>query len=343
MASTENQHTAVDTVRELAHQGRFAQRFRDGSADERRLLRAGAFEVAWPLVFARVTRPVERKRGHHLCATGMQRLAPDCLDHFHDDVDAVLDDLVVHADVPIKNLEGWLTMRMHRATVDGYRRRRGRRGAPQRPRVPNWLAESLGRNAWLVELAKSILDWAGTETTAGVALWPLTAWAERRTRFTRDDSAGESVVAAEIEVVLAAMRRRAGWYERNVERPLGHKRAPVHSPSRTSSGEHIEPAPLTLVERHERDEALLLELATQAIALMERRVDAGEEIHAVVADVLGTVFGALPISHDLDRRPGHEPAGPDQVVALISDPVRLNRIAATVVELLRRRNRPSGR
>lgn len=343
MASTEKQSAAADVVRERARQGQLVSHFRDASTDERRWLRAGAFEIAWPLVFLRVTRPVERRRGHHVCATGMQRLAPDCLDHFHDDVEAVLDDLFANADVPIANLEGWLTMRMHRATVDGYRRRRGRRGAPQRPRVPIWLADALGSDPWLVELARSILDWAGTEATAGVSLWPLTAWAERRATLTRDRTAGEPVVAAEIEAVLAAMRRRATWYEKNVERPLGHKQAPVHTPSRNSAGGYAEPQPLALVERHEKDDALLLELATRAIALMERRVDAGEEIRAVVADVLGVVFGALPAAHDLDRSPGADPTGPEQAAALIADPDRLNRVVATVVELLRRRDRPSER
>lgn len=342
MASTEKQPTATDAVREMARRGRLVQYFREASTGERRSLRAAAFEIAWPLVFQRITRPVERRRGHHVCATAMQRLAPDCLDHFHDDLDAVLDDLFAHADVPIENLEGWLTMRMHRATVDGYRRRRGRRGAPQRPRVPNWLAEALGRDAWLVELAKSILDWVGTEATAGASLWPLTAWAERRVTVTGDHTVGESVVAAEIEGVLAAMRRRATWYDKNVERPLGHKRAPVHFPSRDSSGAHTEPEPLAMVERHEQDDALLLELATQAIALMRHRVDAGQDVHTVVVDVLGTVFGALPASHGLDRACGDDPAGPDQVVALIGDPDRLDHIVVTVVDLLRR-DRPSER
>ncbi|TDB99200.1 hypothetical protein E1091_07135 [Micromonospora fluostatini] len=341
MTSTEKQPVVVDVVRELARQGRLAQHFPAASLAERRRLRAAAFEIAWPLVFHRITRPVERKRGHRVCAVGMQRLAPDCLDHFHNDVDAVLDDLFAHADLPIDNLEGWLTMRMRRATVDGHRRRRGRRGAPQRPRVPNWLAEALGRDAWLIELATSILDWVGTEATAGTSLWPLTAWTERRALASRDYTAGESVVATEIEVVLATMRRRPTWYDKNVEQPLGRKQAPVHLPSPSSSGGYAEPQPLALVERHEKDDALLLELATQAIALIERRTDTGEDVHAVVADVLGVVFGALPASHDLDRCPGGDPAGPDQVVTLIGDPDRLSRITATVVELLRRRDRPS--
>jgi hypothetical protein len=267
---------------------------------------------------------------------GVQRLLPACLDNFHDDVEAVVDDLVARADVPVENLEGWLTMRMPRATVDGYRRRRGARGAPQRARVPVWLAEALDREPWLVELARLILDWVGTEATAGTSLWPSTAWAERRAARTGDHTAGEPVVAAEIEVVLAAMRRRPTWYERNVERPLGHKQAPVHFPFPGPAGGPAEPEPLALVERHEQDDALLLELAARSIALIERRMKAGEDVRVVVTEVLGTVFGAFPAAHALDRLPGDEPSGTDQVVALISDPDRLDRIVETVVGLLRR-------
>ncbi|MFI6232724.1 hypothetical protein ACIBD9_04070 [Micromonospora sp. NPDC050784] len=343
MADPEKQTTAAEMVRELAHQGLLAHYYREASAEERRRLRVGGSEIAWPLVFLRVTRPVERKRGHQTCATSVERLAPDCLDHFHDDVEAVLDDLFARADMPIENLEGWLTTWMRRATIDGYRRRRGQRGAPQRPRVPKWLADGLNRDAWLVELAKSILEWAGTEATAGTSLWPVTAWAERRATLTGNHEAGDPVVANEIEVVLTAMRRRPSWYERNVERPLGHKRAPVHFPSRDSSGGYAEPELLALVERHEKDEALLLELASQAIALMKHRMDSGDDLHDLVAEVLGTVFGALPAAHGLDRRPGDSPADPEQVEALIGDSDRLNRIVETVVELLRCGDRPSER
>ncbi|WP_329016476.1 hypothetical protein OG271_10630 [Micromonospora rifamycinica] len=344
MAGTrKQQQSAADTVRELARQGLLARHFREASVEERRWLRAGAGEIAWPLVYLRVTRPVEHKRGHHHCAAGLHRLEPDCLERFHDDLEAVLDDLFARAERPITNLEGWLTVQLPRATVDGHRRRRGRRGAAQRPRVPNWLAEALDRDTWLVELAKSVLDWVGVEATVSAGLWPLTAWTERRVVVTGDHTAGEAVVAAEIEVVLTAMRRRATWYERNVERPLGHKQAPVHSPVGNPSGGYAEPEPLALVPRHEVDDALLLELADRAITLMERRVDAGEEIHTVVAEVVGVVFGALPASYGLDRDPGRDPVDAEQVAALVGDPERLARITATVVELLGRRNRPSGR
>jgi hypothetical protein len=325
---------ANSEVRRLARRGELTEYVRTAPVDELRRLRAEAIEIVWPLVYQRVTRPAERQRGHQRCASSVQRLAPDCLDRFHNDVEAVVDDLFLHADLPIENLEGWLTMRMPMAVVEGYRKRRGRRGAAQRPRVPIWLAAELRGDAWLVELAKLIMDWVGTDTTAGVSLWPLARWAELRLQRTGDLAAGEATVAAEVESVLTAMRRRPRWYGKNVERPLAGKPAPVWL-ARAGSG-HITPEPLALVAPHERDDALLRELASQAIDVMTQRIGSGERPEDVVAEVLGTVFGAVPVSYALDRLPSAAPAGPDQVVTLIEDSERLSRIIAAVVRILRR-------
>lgn len=331
---------AADEVRRLAGAGELANRFQHGSRDERRRLRAGAAEIAGPLVYERVTRPVERRRRHFECASAFHRLLPDCLDRFHDDLDAVLVDLFAYAKVPILNLEGWLTSRLLRATVDGYRRRRGERGAPQKPRVPGWLADALGQDTWLVELAKAILEWVGTDAAAGSSLWPLNAFAERRAGHTGDHTAGEAVVADEVEIVLAAMRRRRPWYEKYVERPFGRKRAQVWYPSQSPPDGQAEPTPLSLVDRDERDEAVLHELANVSIEVMIARIDRGEDATAVITDVLGTVFGSLPASHDLERMPADQ-GGLHQVEALIDDPVKLKRIVAAVLDLLANLDRPS--
>lgn len=330
MHNTEMPSVQAEEVRRLAGEGLLASRFRDGCDDDRRRLRTGAAEIAASLVFLRVTRPIERKRGHYRCAAGLEQLASDCLDRLHDDLDAVLDDLFIRADLPIGNLEGWLTMRLPRATVDGYRRRRGARGALQKPRVPVWLAAELGHDAWLVALAKAILDWVGTDATAGGSLWPLTAWAERRSTLTGDHTSGETAVAKDVETVLAAMRRRVWWYEKYVEGPFGRKPAPVWFPAQSWIGADAEPTSLALVEPHERDDALLRELAAVAIELISCRFDRGEEATEVVPDVLGTVFGDAAISDD---RPPE--AGPEhgQVAALITDPARLERIIATVIDM----------
>ena len=92
MAHQPGAANAADTVRELARQGVLAVQAGSQPADVRRMLRIGAYELVWPLVYKRVTRRHEFRRGHHACATSIQRMEPDCIDRFHDDVDAVLDD-----------------------------------------------------------------------------------------------------------------------------------------------------------------------------------------------------------------------------------------------------------
>jgi hypothetical protein len=328
VAENENEEPVI---RRLAREGRIVAHFQGASPQERRRLRAEAAETAGPIVFRRITKPMERRRRHPMCASGVQRMAPECVDRYHDDLDAVLDHLFAHAGVPIGNLEGWITARLRRATVDAHRRRRGERGALQRPRPPAWLIAELGGDAWLVRLATAVLEWVGVEATAGRSLWPLTAWTDRRITVTGDHAAGEAVVAAEVEVVLAAMRERRPWYEKNVERPLGRKEAPVWFPARA---EHTGPEPLALVEPHERDDAELQELAARAIDLIARRVGRGEKPAEVVPEVLGTVFGEIPASHGLDRVPGTDQDGPGEVVTLLGEPARLRRVIATVIRLL---------
>jgi hypothetical protein len=334
VTNTDELPGAAYFVRWLARQGNLKGYAQSASMQERRRLWAGACEIAWPLVFNQVTRRVERKRGHFMCATAVQRLEPDCLDRFHDDVEAVVDDLFANADLPIQNLEGWLTMRLHLATVNGHRRRRGERGAPQRPRVPVWLGKALGADPWLTELAKAILEWAGVEATAGTQLWPLNTWAERRAEVTGDHLAGEAALAADIDVVLTAMQRRPTWFEKNVERPLGRKQAPVWLAPTTPRDGEAEPEPLVLVARHEMDDALLRELAAAAIDTLRHRVRRGDGLKEAVVEVVETMFGALPAAHDLDRIPGAGPVVPERAVALINDPAALERIMTAVLGLL---------
>jgi hypothetical protein len=328
-----NSTAAADEVRALARMGVLAEVFRNASPDRRRELRAGAGQLAVPLLFQRVTRLVERRFGHHRCASGLRQMAPDCLDRFHDDLDAVLDHVFANANRPIENFEGWLTTRLHPATVDGYRRRRGQRGAPQRPRVPVWLADELGGVAWLLELATAILEWAGTDATPGLSPWPYGAWARLRADRTGDQLAGEAVVAREVDLVLAAMGKRPAWYQKNVEGPLGHKRAPVWYPSRSADGTHAEPVPL-VPAAHEHDDALLRELAADAIEAISRRLERGEDPESVVTEVIEIVFGRLPASYGSDRAPGRGDTAPEQVIALIEDPDRRERIVAAVLRLL---------
>jgi hypothetical protein len=323
-------------VRRLAGEGQLASRYQAGSTEEQRRLRSGAIEIVAPVLFSRVTRPVELRRGHYRCAVGWQQLAHECLERFHDDLEAGLDDLFAHADLSIANLEGWLAMRIPRAVIDGYRRRRGQRGAQQRPRVTAWLSAALGNDPWLVMLAKLVLDWVGTDATAGGSLWPLAAWAELRSSLTGDHTSDEATVAKDVETVLAAMRQRPSWYERNIEWPLGRKPAPVWFPTPTGTGMPDEPRPLDMVAPSARDDALLQELAAVAIDLIVHRINNGEDPAEVVSDVLATVFGPVSAS-GLDRPPGTSDPEPEQVISLIADPARLAEIVAAVIELIQER------
>ncbi|MGW4062758.1 hypothetical protein ACWEGE_31060 [Amycolatopsis sp. NPDC004747] len=310
----------VAGVRRLARDGLLA-----GSAAAARpralaRLRGGVYTVAWPLVFTRITRPLEHRRRHADCARGLEWLRPDCLDRFHDDVEAVVDHALRRATGPIENLEGWLATRLTPATVDAHRRRRGELGALQRPRLPAWLAEALDGDPWLCDLAVQILIWVGVPATAGAELWPLDGWAARRTEITGEPPAGRDPLDREVDRVLAAMRTRPAWYAEHVERPLGHKQAPV-------APMPAELPALELVAEHELADARLAGLAEQALLAIEAKLDRGETPAAAVTTVVRTVFGE------------HAPAGPagdDWLAAALADQERVAEIVATVLAILDR-------
>jgi hypothetical protein len=320
-------------VRELARRGILATEVRAMPHSERRLLRIEAYEIVWPVVFHRLTRRLETGRGHHRCASSVRRLEQECLDRFHDDVDAVLDDLFGNAKVPIANLEGWVSRRITAATVNAHRRRRGERGALQRPRLPGWLADALGHEPRLLALAVDLLVWVGVETTAGTQLWPLDAWAERRGAQTGDHQGAHRTVTEDVAAVLAAMRRRPTWYQRYVERPLGRKQAPLRLVSWTTRPDSSpEPSYLSL-SGHDIDDARLLERAAAAVTTIEARLARSEDPRAVVVDVLTTVFDPGTGAEELDRCPGSGPDAGEMVTALLADPATLDRVVSVVREL----------
>lgn len=336
MTNTDELSGAAEDVRELARRGLLKNTWSAAGRERRRVLRAGAGEIVWPIVYHRVTKRVEHKRGHFLCASSIERLEPECLDRFHDDVEAVLDHLFQHAGIEIHNLEGWLVTSLQRATVDGHRKRRSSlRGAAQRPRLTVWQRRALGDDPWLLELALAMLDWVGVEATAGTGVWPLNALAQRRAATRGEPRPDEAAVAADIETVLAAMRQRRGWYERNLERPLGRKQAPVWMAHPTPDGGDPDPDPVVFVSRDELNDLLMSELAAEALDTMRHRIRAGEAPEQVVPEVIEAVFGSSPAGHGLDCVPGSEPVGPELAVALVRDPVRRRRIIAAVIVLLK--------
>ncbi|HEU4348778.1 MAG TPA: hypothetical protein VFR35_13445 [Actinoplanes sp.] len=334
--SSADQTPAADVrmLRELAGAGRLAAFVSAAAPAQYATLAAAAYEIAWPLVFYRITRPVERRRGHWRCSTAMTRLADDCLDGFHDDVEAVVADLLSNAKAEIANLEAWLSGRLTAATVDGHRRRRGQRGALQRPRLPQWLAAELGHDAWLGELALHILDWVGVPGTAGTGVWPLDTWALRRAAVTGDCAGSDHrTVLGEVNRVLAAMRRRPGWYADYVERPLGTKAAPVAAPPGDAVGDT---RPLTPMTPEDEDDDRLLALASAAVDAIAAGLRRGEEPGETVVRVLGAVFGSGTGGGELNRVPGAGVALDERVSVLLADHGVRDRIVAQAVGIVAR-------
>ena len=325
---------SVDDVRYLASHGKLAERAATPSRTESTLLFGSAYKIVMPVVFESLTRAIERGRGHHDCASGVKHLRPDCLDRYQDDVKAVVDDLLRNATVPIHNLEGWVRSRLMRATIDGYRRRRGERGAVQRPRMTKWLAKHLGDDRWLRALAIHIQAWVGTAATAGSELWPYGAWLERRIAVTGDASSTEQDVARDVETVLAAMRQNPAWYEKFIERPLGRKEAPLLASDGSAADPMRERSQLALVQRHEADDALLSALASGAIDAMAVRIARGEDRHLVVVDIIGTVFGSGTGAEHLDQPPGAGSGEDERVRLLLADPDSIDRLVHQVLEIL---------
>ena len=318
---------AADEIRRLARLGTLASTVANADTQERLRLVGGAYTVAFPVVYRGLTRSLEKRRGHGGCALSVRHLTDECLDRFQDDVEAVVHHVVRRADEPIDDLEAWIGGLLTSATVDGHRRRRGEIGALQRPRPPKWLAAELGGDRWLVHLGVQILVWAGHPAAAGAQIWPTAVWAEERSRITGDWTA-ETDVHADIETVLRAMRTRPEWFERYVERPLGHKRAPV-----PRSAEGVAEHPLDLVGDAERDEVHLQNLAYEAMTAIRARLRAGEDAASVVAAVVEQVFGSSG-APPIDRLPNEIDLGGEHVTRMLRDREARDRITAAVLDIV---------
>lgn len=324
-------------LRELARSGELAAVVAAAAPVERRALTAAVFDVVWPIVFSRLTRRIEQRRGHLSCAAGVDRLAGECLDRFHDDVEAVVDDVLAHADRPVLNLEAWIAGRLNAATVNANRRRRGQRGALQRPQLPSWLAADLGHDRWLLALAIKMLAWAGVNGTTGNELWPLELWAQERGIYTSDlQGIDPEIVAREVETVLGAMRRRPQWYESYVKRPLGAKQTPVTDTSMDEDGGEATGGvaePLVLVEPTVQVDAELLRKAAEAVSAIDARLASSEKAEQIVIDVIRTVFGGT-FTGTFDRDP-HASADPlGELEGALGNPDTVNRIVTTVLSIL---------
>ena len=326
--------TAADEVRSLARLGTLAETVATADEPRRQRLTGGAYSVVYPVVYSGLTQGLERRRGHPACAVSVRHLADDCLDRFHDDVEAVVHDVVRRATAPIDNLDAWICGLINSATVNGHRRRRGEIGALQRPRAPKWLVDGLGGDRWLVHLAVQMLNWVGNPATAGSQVWPVDSWAALRCRFTGDwDTGSDTEVRHDIETVLRVMRAKREWYERYVEGPLGHKHVPVpRFAPQPPGGTPLAPA-LSLVDVAERDDLYMRELAHLAMTAMRTRLAAGEDPRTVVAEVIEVAFGGGTVPA-LDGRPQLSHADGEHVGRLLRDQERISRIAVAVLAIV---------
>jgi hypothetical protein len=331
-AATESTPPNFD-VRELARKGTLAQTAYELTGEDLRNLRTEAYVIALPVVFQNHTHRLEVGRRHFKCVRSFQSLEPECLDRFHDDLESVVDYLLRHATSPINNLEGWMTRRLLAATVDGYRRRRGAIGALQRPRLPGWLIMELGDDERLMRLALQMLEWVGIERTAGTSQWPLEAWAEQWTAATGDHHHAQRAVAAGVERVLTAMRSRPSWYDRFIERPMGHKQAPV-APRAHSDMSALEPAYVIQMAHAEAMDVYILEVVEAALESIEFRIGRGEDPRTVIVDVLTTAFTSGTGAEDLAERPDSGTDLSEALARRIAEPETLDRIVAVCLELL---------
>ncbi|BCJ41042.1 hypothetical protein GCM10010168_46590 [Actinoplanes ianthinogenes] len=314
------------SLRELAARGELGTT----SGAARRALYRAAWSVAHPIVFDAVTRRLEQRRGHARCARGLRLLDGPCLDGFHDDVEAVVDHLFATSR-PIHDLEAWLTARAPNATIDGHRRRRGDRGALQRPRMTRTLAAALPDDPWLHELALRLLVWVGLPVGAGAVLWPIEVWARDRAAFTGDrEGSTPARVQAEVDVVLAAMRRRPDWYAAHVERPLGGKTAPVAGSPGDSPGD---PRPLT-ADPGEIAETRIVETAAAAVQALAAGLASGRDVAGTVERVLRTLFLDGTGVEEIDRPPGAGAWAEARLSALLGDPVARDALIGRVVRLI---------
>ncbi|GAA3191855.1 hypothetical protein ACFO1B_41250 [Dactylosporangium siamense] len=324
--------TAADEVRGLARLGTLATTVANADEPQRLRLTGGAYSVVYPVVYTGLTQGLERRRGHPACAVSVRHLADDCLDRFHDDVEAVVHDVVRRATAPIDNLDAWICGLINSATVNGHRRRRGEIGALQRPRAPKWLVDGLGGDRWLVHLAVQMLNWVGNPATAGSQVWPVDSWTALRCRFTGDwDPAADVDVRHDIEAVLRVMRAKREWYERYVEGPLGHKHVPVPRFAPESPGT-LAPA-LDLLDVGERDDLYMRELAHLAMTAMRTRLLAGEDPRTVVAEVINVAFGD-GAGLAMDGTQHVSDATGEHVGRLLRDQDRISRIVVAVLAVV---------
>jgi hypothetical protein len=322
-------HPDVRRLHELAHQGELPSAFTTADRVARQRLDRALYAVVWPIVFGRITRMAEIRRGHRRCARGVDRLEPECVDRFHDDVAAVIAAVVERTTCRVADLPAWIASITPFAVVDAHRKRRGEVGALQRPRLPLWLRAGLRDDPWLTKLAVHVLEWVGVPATAGHRTWPLDGWATTRAQVTADwTGSTPEVVAEEVDLVLAVMRTRPAWHADHVERPLGRKQAPTAG----QPGGHTGVAPLALTRPDDKVESVLTAAAHAATSAIAERIRRGEDTRVVVEDVVRRLFCGDVGLHA--EQPPHAPAPEEWLAAQLHDRAGLDRIVAAVTGIV---------
>jgi hypothetical protein len=196
------------------------------------------------------------------------------------------------------------------------------------------LAADLGDDPWFGDLALKILVWVGVPTGAGTGLWPLDRWAQMRAERTGDIAGSTPArVAAEVEQVLAAMRRRPQWYQDYVERPLGHKVPPIAPPP----GDGItDPRPLVVVSPEEIADTRFSGLAWTAVEAIQDGIEHHHDPTETVVEVLTRLFLGGSGSDELERAPSTGDGQRHQhLSALLADSVALAGIVDRVLRIVR--------
>ncbi|MGX7826053.1 hypothetical protein ACTG9Q_13260 [Actinokineospora sp. 24-640] len=316
-------------VRALAGRGVLAEVAGAAEGEELKRLRAAVYGIAYPVVFKLLTRRLEFKRGHAACASSIQRMEADCLDRFHDDTEAVVEEVLRNAKVPIRNMEAWIGTRLTAATVNGYRRRRGERGALQRPRVSKWLGRELQEDPVLLDLAVEVLDFVGGDVTVGPEGWPVDRWVARRMAADGGDpDAVLRAVRVNLARVLAAMRTKPAWYESYVERPMGFKRLTA-IPLPRLSVESSEDTLAVGTGQWDDPNAWMLERASIAVDRIEAGIAAGGDPGAVVVEVVRALFAEGTGSEHLHETP-HHPDAADRAAHALADAEVVRAVLAAI-------------
>lgn len=212
----------------------------------------------------------------------LRRLPPETADRVTNDAQALLEKFVTMKD-PIKvSLEAWATGARPNAVSDKNRRDRGERGALQKARVPEGLKRALGHDPLLVEIARRIIDFAGTPRAVGGSGWPTGTWSSDLAPLA--GAAGEYPERAcerDVERVLHLMAAwNQTWLDQRILGPLSRQALPVAF--RDDAAETDRPGSADERDADQRDR-LLLDAAADLLDALADRLAVGDGVPAEVA------------------------------------------------------------